>query len=60
MIVTLRTEQIRTLGQLDAFLEGNEAVDFHHGNRDSAYVFVRRTLVRVGKCSGRPPHGRRA
>ncbi len=38
MIVTLRTEQIRTLDQLDAFLEG-EALDFHHGDCDSAYAF---------------------
>ncbi len=46
MIVTLRTERIRTLDQLRAFLEGNEAADFQPTRRDSAYALVRRTLVR--------------
>ena len=44
--MTLRTERIRTLDQLRAFLEGNEAADFQLTRRDSAYAFVRRTLVR--------------
>ena len=46
MIVTLRTERIRTLDQLRAFLDGNEAADFELTDRTSAYAFVRRTLVR--------------
>ncbi len=43
--MTLRTEQIRTLDQLDAFPEGNEAVDFHHGDRDSAYLGAVRRIT---------------
>ena len=46
MIVTLRTERIRTLDQIRAFLEGNEPADFEPTDRGSAYAFVRRTLVR--------------
>ena len=46
MILTLRTERIRTLDRLRAFLEGNEAADFQPTHRDSAYALVRRTLVR--------------
>ena len=46
MIVTLRTERIRTLGQVRAFLEGNQPADFELTDRTSAYAFVRRTLVR--------------
>ena len=46
MIVTLRTERIRTLDQMRAFLEGSEPADFQITDRTSAYVFVRRTLVR--------------
>ncbi len=48
MIVTLRTERIRTLEQVRAFLDGNEAADFVLADRDSAYVLVRRTLERFG------------
>ena len=44
--MTLRTERIRTLDQLRAFLEGNEPADFESTDRTSAYAFVRRTLVR--------------
>ena len=60
MIVTLCTERIRTLDQLRAFLEGNEAADFHLADRDSAYAFVRRTLVRFQYHHGlgRPDKGR--
>ena len=46
MIVTLRTERIRTLDQMSAFVEGNEPADFELTDRGSAYAFVRRTLVR--------------
>ena len=46
MIVTLRTERIRTLDQIRAFLDGSEPTDFRFAGRDSAYDFVRRTLVR--------------
>ena len=44
--MTLRTEQIRTLDQIRAFLDGSELTDFRFTGRDSAYDFVRRTLVR--------------
>ena len=47
MIVTLRTERIRALDQLRAFLEGNEPADFEFTDRTSAYALVRRTLVRL-------------
>ena len=46
MIVTLRTERIRTLDQIRAFLDGSEPTDFRFAGRASAYDFVRRTLVR--------------
>ncbi|WP_420632468.1 integrase [Candidatus Palauibacter sp.] len=47
MIVTLRTERIRTLEQVRAFLGGSEPVDFGLDDRDSAYLFVRRSLERL-------------
>ena len=43
MIVTLRTERIRTPEQVRAFLDGSEPVDFDLDDRDSAHVFVRRS-----------------
>ncbi len=46
MIVTLRTERIRTLDQMRAFVEGNEPADFEFTDRTSAYAVIRRTLVR--------------
>ena len=36
------------IGQLRAFVEGNEAVDFQPRDRDEAYGFVRETLERFG------------
>ena len=47
MIVTLQTERINTVDQINAFLEGNELVDYLPRERDDAYEFVRRTLVRI-------------
>ncbi len=44
--MTLRTERIRTLDHVRAFLEGNEPADFGLADRTSAYAFCRRTLVR--------------
>ena len=44
----LRTERIRTLDQVRAFLDGSEPADFELADRTSAYAFVRRTLVRFG------------
>ena len=48
MIVTLQTERIGTLEQVRAFVEGSEPLDIKLADRESAYAFIRRTLVRFG------------
>ena len=48
MIVDIQTRRLRTIGQLGAFVEGNEAVDFQPRNRAEAYGFVRETVERFG------------
>ena len=48
MIVTLQTETLRTIGQVAAFVEANEPVEFQPLDRDGAYAFVARTLTRLG------------
>ena len=48
MIVDIQTRRLRTIEQLRAFAEGNEAVDFRPRDRDEAYGFVRETLGRFG------------
>ena len=48
MIVDIQTRRLRTIGQLRAFVEGNEAVDFQPEDRDEAYGFVREALERYG------------
>ena len=48
MIVTLQTERLQRLGQIRAFVSGNEAVDFELVDRPSAYGFIRRTLAQFG------------
>ena len=48
MIVDIETRRLRTIAQLRAFVEGNEAVDFQPRDRDEAYGFVRDTLERFG------------
>lgn len=45
--MTRRTERTRTLEQVRAFLGGSEPVDFDLDDRDSAYVFLRRSLERL-------------
>ena len=47
MIVTLRTERLHSVEQIRDFLDGNGAVDFRPLDREEAYGFVRRTLVRL-------------
>ena len=47
MIVTLQTERLQTVEQIRGFLDGNGEVDFRPLDRDEAYGFVRRTLVRL-------------
>ena len=42
----IQTRRLRTIGQLRAFVEGNEAVCFQPQDRDQIYGFVRETLVR--------------
>ncbi len=37
MIVDIQTRRLRTIGQLRAFVEGNEAVDFQPRDREEAY-----------------------
>ena len=44
--MTLRTERIRTLDDIRAFLEGSEAADITLHDRREAYAFIERTLVR--------------
>ena len=45
MIVTLQTERLRTIEQLEAFVAGSVPADCKPLDRESAYDFVRRTLV---------------
>ena len=45
--MTLQTERLRTVEQLEGFLDGNVEVDFKPEGREAAYGFVRRTLVRL-------------
>ena len=44
--MTLQIERLETLDGVRAFVEGSEPVDFKLVDRESAYGFVRRTLVR--------------
>ena len=48
MIVDIQTRRLRTIEQLRAFVEGNEAVDFQPRDRGEAYGFARATLERFG------------
>ena len=48
MIVTLQTERLCTVDQINAFLEGSDPVDYSPEDRDGIYEFVRRTLVGIG------------
>ena len=48
MIVTLQTRRLRGMGQVRAFVEGNESVDHEHRDRKSAYAFVGDQLRRLG------------
>ena len=48
MIMDIQARRLRTIGQLRAFVEGNEAVDFQPRHRDETYGFVRETLERFG------------
>ena len=45
--MTLQTERLQTVEQIRGFLDGSGEVDFRPLDRDEAYGFVRRTLVRL-------------
>ena len=45
--MTLQTERLRTVEQIRGFLDGNGEVGFTPLDRDEAYGFMRRTLVRL-------------
>ena len=46
--MALQTERLRTIEQVQAFVVGTESVDCTLQDRESAYDFVRRTLVAFG------------
>ena len=48
MIVTLQFERIRTIGQVAAFVEASEPVDFQPADRKGAYELVAHILSRLG------------
>ncbi len=49
--MTLQTERLRTVEQIEVFLGGNAEVDFKPEGRAAAYGFARRTLVRLRYAS---------
>ena len=51
MIVTLQTHRLHTMEQVRAFVEGNEAVDYKHQDRASAYAFCEASCS-VGSVTG--------
>lgn len=51
IIVSLQTHRLQTLEQVRRFVVGNAAVDLRHTDRESAYGFIRRTLVWFGYVS---------
>ena len=56
--MTLCTERIRTLDDIRAFLDGSEAADITPHNREAAYAFIERTLVRFRYHFGLPRAGK--
>ena len=58
MSATLKTQRVRTLEKVRAFVEGSESVDVAEGDREGAYALVRRTLAQLGyHCLGKPGKG---
>ena len=58
MILRLDAERLRTLAEVRAFLDGSRPVEFRLVDRDDAYGFVRRTLVRFRyETLGKPSKG---
>ena len=58
MIVDIQTRRLRTIGQLRAFVDGNEAARFQVQDRDEVYGFVRETLIRFDYATRQPGQGR--
>ena len=50
--MTLQTERLRTIEQLEAFVAGSAPADCKPLDRESAYDFARRTLVAFDQMSG--------
>ena len=48
MIVTLQTRRLGGIGQVRAFVEGNESLDYEQRDWESAYAFVGEQLRRLG------------
>ena len=48
MVVAMETERLERLDQVRGFVEGSAAVEYRCTDRESAYGFVRRTLVKFG------------
>ena len=46
MIVTLQSERVQTLADVRAVIDGNDRLDYQFTDREAAYEFIRRTLVR--------------
>ena len=46
MIVTLQSERVQTLADVRAVIDGNHRLDYQFTDREAAYEFIRRTLVR--------------
>ena len=49
--MTLQTERLRTVEQIEAFLGGNAELDLKPEGREAAYGFARRSLVRLRYAS---------
>jgi len=48
MIVTLKTQRLQTLEQIEAFLEGSQPLGFEPPQRSAAYEFIAQNLRRFG------------
>ena len=44
--MTLQTERVQTLADVRAVIDGNDRLDYQFTDREAAYEFIRRTLVR--------------
>ena len=44
--MTRQTERVQTLADVRAVIDGNDRLDYQFTDREAAYEFIRRTLVR--------------